>query len=145
MSDVVGLVVAFGIVPAFFAAVDVVDVLMSGWYEIARRFPDRSPMPRARAGTYLRFGRYFVHRYQAVVGVDEAGLHVRLPLIGRFSHRPLLFPWSTVDARPPITFWFKPWDIYGVGYYTAIAIPQRSRAAALLRDYVTNRPAVEHR
>jgi hypothetical protein len=134
MSDVVGLVVAFGIVPAFFAAVDVVDVLMSGWYEIARRFPDRSPMPRARAGTYLRFGRYFVHRYQAVVGVDEAGLHVRLPLIGRFSHRPLLFPWST-----------KPWDIYGVGYYTAIAIPQRSRAAALLRDYVTNRPAVEHR
>jgi hypothetical protein len=137
MSDALVLILMCGAFPAFFVGGHCIGAFLSGWTEMARRFPDRSPMPRARASTSVRFGRDFMYLSRdAVIGVDEAGLHLRQNLAGRLCHPPLLFPWPTVDARPPITFWFKPWDVYGVGYLTAIAVPQRSRAAALLRDHV---------
>jgi hypothetical protein len=130
---------------AFFAVWLVIMSVISGWREMARRFPDRPPRPRAAARAKIRLGRDFMYQYDdVVIGVDESGLHVRQHLLARLGHPPLLFPWSTVDARPAITFWFRPWDVYGLGYYTAIAIPQRSRAAKLLRDYLKTHTEANH-
>ena len=146
MSGVWILVAFGGVCLAFFAVYQFAVSVGSGWREMARRFPDRSRLPRTAAGTRIRIGRYFQFQYSdAVIGLDESGLHLRLHVGELFWHPPLLFPWSTVDARPAITFVFRPWDVYGVGYYTAIAIPQRSRAAKLLRDYSKAYAEADHR
>ncbi|HEX3463893.1 MAG TPA: hypothetical protein VHS78_07600 [Candidatus Elarobacter sp.] len=145
MSDVLGCIVVLAMFPAWFAMGYYVESFLSGWHELRERFPDRSPMPRARATTAFRFGRDYGHGrgYYVTIGVDERGLHLRTPLLlGAPGHRPLLFPWPTVQPRPAITFWFKPWDVYGVGYFTAIAIPQRSRAASLVREYIAGHPGL---
>jgi hypothetical protein len=146
MTDALASFLAFGVVVSFVAAFLFFAAFQSGWAEMARRFPDRSPMPRARASTLLRFGYGFAFGDRhIVVGVDEAGLHLHHNVVARLSHRPLLFPWPTVDARPAMRFGYSIWDVYGVGYFTEIAIPQRSRAAALVRDYLNTHAEAEHR
>ena len=82
---------------ALWLPVMLVAVLFSGWYELARAFPERPPAQGAVRGV----GSIFfspIFRYSRIVlyAVDDDMLHLRLPAVVGAFHKPVSIPWAAI-------------------------------------------------
>jgi hypothetical protein len=114
-----------------------IGAAVSGWSELARRFPDHSrDAPSTRAWAPMNIGSWPYSSY-AGFSVDRDGLHVVAWFLYRFACRPFVVPWETVDRRDTYRVaLFGKRQRYSIGFYTTISLPQRSDAARMIDDYL---------
>jgi hypothetical protein len=69
---------------------------VSGWSELADRFPARGPMPRPRHWLgYAVLRGWIGYNGSLIVASDERGLHLAaLPILASPSHAPVFIPWG---------------------------------------------------
>jgi hypothetical protein len=124
---------------AFWLLAEVVCALLSGWFELARRFPDPAPdAPRPHTSDWLYFGRSqnLGYRYYPRISVDRNGLHLAARWPAGIIRHAIAVPWESVDRRGSYGWWLFRREAYGIGFHSVISFRAGSRAARLVDEYL---------
>lgn len=80
--------------------ISVVQVLMSGWFELARRYPGKPILTAAVSDlgyTTLRLSRHRWYRVIARYTADDDHLHLRLISPAAILHERISIPWAAIE------------------------------------------------
>jgi hypothetical protein len=73
--------------------------LLGDWWRLSKLFPDPDPPQAPLFGYPSGISMNSMNYRSCVTAVaDEDGIHLRISLIFRFMHPPLLIPWSAIGS-----------------------------------------------
>ncbi len=73
-------------------------VMLSGWWDLARRYPATKPAIGAQRGVgSVFFSPLFRYKNFVLFAVDDDYLHLRLPPLLGALHAPISIPWPAIE------------------------------------------------
>lgn len=109
-----------------------------GWGSLARRYrADGSEIDGSIRWIRFTSGQIGLSNYSSTlhVGVADDGLHLRVPLLFRPGHPPLLIPWGAIaEVEPRTVLWHMTYGLrIGEPHVATVRVPER--VIRVLRDH----------
>jgi hypothetical protein len=111
---------------------------VGGWFSLAKVYRTRATFNGAKWRMQSGQMRWRANYHNVLtIGVGPQGLYLASMFLFRFTHPPLLVPWSEIKVRRS-KGWVFEYVILTMGHELAIPLRVREKLAAKMRESATN-------
>ncbi len=106
---------------------------VSGWDELARRFPGPTIPPLAIQNGSIRLGNVF-YRFGTQLGVTSDGLYMAFK--GAYNNPPVLIPWHEMNNPQPSILYLQPARRVDIGLPMMMQLTVKEPLYQLMKQYL---------
>jgi|WetSurMetagenome_2_1015567.scaffolds.fasta_scaffold116418_2 hypothetical protein len=110
---------------------------ISGWDELARRFPGPSIPPANIQSTSIRLGNVF-YRSGAQLGFMPGGLYMAFK--GAFHNPPVLIPWHEMKNPQSSILYWQPARRVDIGFPMMMQLTVKETQFQIMKPYLEGQP-----
>ncbi len=108
---------------------------VSGWDELARRFPGPPLPPSQIQSTSIRLGNVF-YRYGARLGITSEGLYLAFTSV--YKNPPVFIPWHEFNNPQPSILYWQPAQRLDIGFPMIWQLTVKETQYQQMKPYLGN-------